>query len=119
MEHFLCVFLVLISTSAAKAIGQLGFEQNHRPTVDLSLLSSPSSNRSIENVNTTLDVSALYTICYGTEEGSALVPEHCVDALVNGEFASLPPTELLEFSPRDSSQPAGFIGLPRRYLSCM
>ena len=42
-----------------------------------------------------------------------------MEALVNSDFARLPPNEMLTFEPRSSPSLVGQIGLPRRYHSCM
>ena len=118
MAFLLFAFLASASLTAAQSSHSLNPKEVSTPKPALSLL-SPSKSQPLVLLNSTLDVSAPFTVCYGPNKEPDLEQDQCMEALVNSEFASLPPTQMLEFASRSSPSPAGQIGLPRRYLSCV
>ena len=109
--------LALATLIAAKALSFLDSDKRSTLTPALSLFPT-SQSHSVVPLNSTLNVSALHTDCFEESEKHNLDPDQCTNALVNSEFASLPPNEMLEFASRSSSSSYRLIGLPRRYLSC-
>ena len=107
------------SISAAKPLNLLTMDQILTPPTEPPSPFPLSSDNSINTINSTLDLSAPYFVCWDESEGSHLIADQCMEALVNSDFARLPPNEMLTFEPRSSPSLAGQIGLPRRYLSCM
>ena len=116
MALLLYTFLALATLIAGTTSRLLDPDKRSTLTPVLSLLPT-SEGRSIVLLNSTLNVSGLWTDCFESEKHN-LDPDQCMNALVNSEFASLPPNEVLEFASRSTSQSARLIGLPRRYLSC-
>ena len=117
MALLLYTVLALATLIAAKPLSFL--DSNKRSTVIPALSLLPTSQgHSVALLNSTLNVSGIYTDCFEESEKHSLSQDLCMNALVNSEFASLPPNEILEFASRSSSQSARLIGLPRRYLSC-
>ena len=109
-------FLALATLFAATTSRFLDPDKRSTLTPALSLLPTYQGS-SVVLLNSTLNVSGLWTDCYESEEHN-LDPDQCTNALANSEFASLPPNEVLELAPRSATQSARLIGLPRRYLSC-
>ena len=119
MALLLCSILGIASISVAKPLSILVTDPTLMPTTE-SLSPFPlSSNTSINAINSTLDLSSPHPICWDQSEGVDLNGDQCKEALVNGDFARLPPNDVLTFEPRSSQPLAGHIGLPRRYHSCM
>ena len=118
MALILCCILGIAGTSAAIPLNLLDPEQSLTPAVQPPSRISHSTNQSWEASNSTSAVSAPFTLCYKESQGSALIADQCVEALVNSDFARLPPTEVLTFAPRSSPALAGQFELPRRYQSC-
>ena len=119
MALLFCSILGIATISAAKPLDLLTTDQTLRPAIESSSRFPLSSNSSIIALNSTLGLSAPYTICWDESEGFHLEGDQCTEALVNSDFARLPPNEMLTFEPRSSPSLAGQIGLPRRYLSCV
>ena len=119
MALLLCSILGIASISAAKPLNILTTDLTLTPTTE-SLSHFPlSSNTSINANNSTLELSAPHTVCWDQSEGVDLNGDQCKEALVNADFARLPPNDMLTFEARSSRLLAGHIGLPRRYHSCM
>ena len=119
MTLLFCSILGIASISAAKPLNLLTTDQNLTPATEPPSPFPLSRNNSINAFNSTLDLSAPYTVCWDEAEGFHLIADQCMEALVNSDFARLPPNEMLTFEPRSSPSLAGQIGLPRRYHSCM
>lgn len=119
MAGLLCYILAVVSFSAAKPINLLGPELSLASAASTSSLAPLSAKPSINESESTLNVPAPITICYEQRGQADLIPDQCMEALVNSDFASLPPLQTLAFTSRSSPLSIGQIGLPRRYLSCM
>ena len=119
MALLVCSILGIAAVSVAKPMNLPATDQTLTPTTEPLSLFPLSSNKSINSINSTLNLSAPYTVCWDQSEGVDLDGDQCKEALVNSDFARLPPDEMLTFEPRSSTSPAGQIGLPRRYHSCM
>lgn len=116
MEGRLYYLLAIACIAAANPLDLLGPEPNLLPAAVPSFL---SSNQSINASVLAPKVSDAVTVCFQQSEESALIVDQCIEALVNSDFASLPPTKRLTFTSRSSPLSIGQIGLPRRYHSCM
>lgn len=77
--------------------------------------SKPKINSSFELA---LNATDPFTLCYDKADQPDLIRDQCMEALVNSDFAGLPPTDTLTFMPRSPRLVHGQIGLPRRYQSC-
>ena len=119
MALLFCSILGIASILAAKPLDLLTTDQTLRPATGTPSPFPLSSNNSIIALNSTSSLSAPYTICWDKSEGFHLEGDQCKEALVNSDFARLPPNEMLTFEPRSSPPLVGQIGLPRRYLSCV
>lgn len=113
----MCSMFAMINDSAAKSLNLVA-PSILAPIVTASLLVF-SDNQSIQTHTSTVSVSVPTVFCHDGTEGPTLIPDQCMEALVNSDFARLPPTEMLTLAPRSSNLPVGQIGLPRRYSSCM
>ena len=119
MAHLLYFFLAIASISTTKPIDLTNPESILTPAAITSSFVPVAINESVKANNSTLAVSAPFIVCNGRNEEPDLVQDQCMEALVNSDFASLPPTQPLTFAARSPSLPIGSIGLPRRYLSCI
>ena len=119
MAGLLSSVLAIVSYSAAKPINLLGPELSLASAASTSSLAPLFAKPTINESEPTLNVPAPITICYEGRGQADLIPDQCMEALVNSDFASLPPLETLAFASRSSPLSIGKIGLPRRYLSCM
>ena len=118
MARQIYAILAIAHISVANPLS-LTIPQSILPPVGIpSSLALYSSDQSIKSSNSTLNISSPVVFCFDGTEAPALVPDQCMEALVNSDFSRLPPTEKLTFAPRSSSSQIGQIGLPRRYHSC-
>ena len=116
MAGLLYSILSIAGISAAKPLDLLGAEPNLMPAAISSFV---SGNQSINASVPALSAFDVVTVCFDKSEEPALITDQCTEALVNSDFASLPPTKRLTFTSRTSPLSIGQIGLPRRYYSCM
>ncbi len=119
MANLLSLLLAMTSILLANSLSL----QCPEPCLAQDAASPPISlspkNQSVKDNHLALNVSALFPVCFGSGEHPILFTDQCMEALVNSDFASLPPTETLMFVPRiPLTQLPQVIGLPRRYHSC-